>query len=157
MVDRVLRSWGLSRLSREQAVFSVWTEAVGELAAHARPVAISGGRLVVAVADSVWMQQLQFMKDEVRGKLNRLLGASLVKEVRFRLASAQDPAPAAASGTIGAVDPPPLDAALEAEARAAADRIADPRLREQVLRALLVVARHPRAGGGEPGGEGQGA
>jgi hypothetical protein len=26
-----------------------------------------------------------------------------------------------------------------------------------VLRALLVVARHPRAGGEEPGGEGQGA
>lgn len=155
-MDRVLRSWGLSRLSREQAVFAVWNEAVGELAAHARPVAISGGRLVVAVADNVWMQQLQFMKDEVRGKLNRLLGASLVKEVRFRLASALDSAPAAASGTIadGAVAPPPLAPALEAEARAAADRIADPRLREQVLRALLVVARHPRAGGGEPGGEG---
>lgn len=136
VIDGLLRQWKLTRASREQMVFGVWEQAVGELARHAQPRAIAGGRLTVAVQDSVWMQQLHFQKDEIKKSVNRLLGGSVVKEVKFTTRSFAPPAPVAIEKPID-----PLEPDLEADARAAAERISDPELREQALAAFLALAR----------------
>ena len=39
----------------------------------------------VAVSDPIWMQELKFVEENVREKLNRRLGREAVQKVEFRL------------------------------------------------------------------------
>jgi hypothetical protein len=65
---------------REHAVWNVWAEVVGPLlASKAEPVRIEEGKLFVRVADSTWMQEMQFLKDDIRSRLNNRLGAPVVR------------------------------------------------------------------------------
>jgi hypothetical protein len=59
-----------------------WLDAVGPtVAAHASPVRIDGTRLVVVVDDPAWGTQLRFLDAELRGRLERVLGAGSVREI----------------------------------------------------------------------------
>lgn len=144
VVRGVLKSWGLGRLSSEQRVFEVWKEAMGEpLCRHARPVAIHNGTLVIAARDSAWMQELQFMKGEIKKKLNRHLGPKVIHDVRFKIGSWKDEdgeKDGEAEEAVALNDGPELDPSVVAQAEAAASVISDPRLREQMLRTLLASA-----------------
>jgi hypothetical protein len=44
---------------------------------------LRGGTLFVKTISSVWVQQLHFIKEEIREKLNQLSGKSAIKEIRF--------------------------------------------------------------------------
>lgn len=72
---------------RRLAVYRVWTfweEAVGApVAARAQPAGYRDGVLSVRVAGAAWMQELQFMKEDVRERLNALLGAELIRDIYF--------------------------------------------------------------------------
>src|SRR4030042_807135 len=86
VLDRLVERWGLKRNLREQGVFAVWDACVGEtLAAHAQPDSIHQGRLLVTVTDPAWIQSLQFLKDDIKKKLNALLGRAVVTDLRFRI------------------------------------------------------------------------
>lgn len=136
----MLRDWGLGQLSKEQEVFRVWEQALGDnLAVNSRPVAVHHGYLVVAVKDSAWMQELQFMRGEIVKKLNQVLGKGVIREVRFKLGSWDDDRKEAGGGAEEAGDEP-FDPGLIREAEEAASVIADPRLREQVIRTLVKSA-----------------
>src|SRR5262249_11900238 len=71
---------GLARLraGRELASFPIWTEwadVVGApIARHARPRRLRRGVLVVEVDGAEWMHELQYLKQELRGRLNERLG-----------------------------------------------------------------------------------
>lgn len=63
-----------------------WSEYVGPtIAAQTEPVGLYRGTLLVWVRNSAWMQQMVFMKDEIQQTLNKKLGSSLVKSIRFTL------------------------------------------------------------------------
>ena len=82
----VLRRLGLADRVREGKAVLVWPGAVGPAgASRSRAVGCKGGRLLVEVENSSWMQELACMKSEIRGALNRELGEDLVKDVVFRL------------------------------------------------------------------------
>ena len=65
----------------------VWQQAVGEqIANNTAPANVRNGVLFVNVASSVWMQQLNFMKDQILEKLNpRLSEKNRLKEIRFKI------------------------------------------------------------------------
>lgn len=68
------------------AVQAAWVEAVGQrLAAVAEPVAERDGELVVACADSVWVQELDLMQEQLLASLREHLGASAPRSLRFRV------------------------------------------------------------------------
>ena len=68
----------------ENAVLKFWPKAVGEqIAVQTQPDSLRGGTLFVKATSSVWVQQLHFMKDEIRQKLNELAGKDAIKEIRF--------------------------------------------------------------------------
>ena len=70
----------------DYAIWSHWERVVGPLLArHARPRRMRRGVLVVAVDDSVWMHELQFMKEELRGRLNARLGRNAVRQIFLSL------------------------------------------------------------------------
>jgi|SRR5215472_14502980 len=69
---------------RRLEVFRVWAAEVGEaVAARAAPAAFRDGVLSVHVSSATWMQELQFVKQEIRDRLNRRLGAEIVRDVYF--------------------------------------------------------------------------
>lgn len=74
------------RLLRADAWRS-WEEVAGqEISLHAWPERFQGDTLVVKVSDSIWMQQLSFIKREILGRLNaRFPARAQFKNIRFEL------------------------------------------------------------------------
>jgi hypothetical protein len=67
-------------------VFAFWEKAVGkEIAKHANPAKFRGKVLWVEVSDSIWMQQLQFLKMTLLEKINKQFKAVEVEDIRFQL------------------------------------------------------------------------
>jgi predicted nucleic acid-binding Zn ribbon protein len=66
-------------------IWSVWEEAVGKgIASHARPLWIKNGCLRVNVSDSIWLQELEYVKETIIEKLNGRMGRSAVQKIDFR-------------------------------------------------------------------------
>jgi len=80
----VLKKKGLTSKLEENALLKLWPKAVGpQIASKTQPDCLRGGTLFVKTISSVWVQQLHFMKEEIRGKLNELAGKDALKEIRF--------------------------------------------------------------------------
>ena len=70
----------------ENALLKFWPKAVGpQIASQTQPDFLRGGTLFVRTTSSVWVQQLHFMKEEIRLKLNELSGKEAIKEIRFSI------------------------------------------------------------------------
>ncbi len=67
-------------------VFNFWQKAVGqEIAKHASPTKFRGKVLWIEVSDSIWMQQLQFLKITLLEKVNKEFKSVAVEDIRFQL------------------------------------------------------------------------
>ena len=67
-------------------VFNFWNQAVGkEISKHATPAKFRGKVLWVDVSDSIWMQQLQFLKTTLIEKVNKQFDSVEVEDIRFQL------------------------------------------------------------------------
>jgi hypothetical protein len=121
---------------REHSVWNVWREVVGDLlASKAEPVRIEDGKLFVRVANSTWMQELQFLTDDIRHRLNHRLGAPIVREFFLILGAGKrrkkkDLPPtihpvdeSAIAALVPTIDKPEIEAALRRLARARARRL----------------------------------
>ena len=72
----------LSARLKDLVIWQSWDKAVGQMiAGRAQPLRLVGGVLTVVVASGPWMQQLSFMKAELRERINGLLGDERVKEI----------------------------------------------------------------------------
>ena len=77
----------IARRVADHAVWCEWDAVVGAtLARHARPERFRDGVLVVAVDSAEWMQELQFLKYELRDRLNARLGRTAVRDIFLVLA-----------------------------------------------------------------------
>ena len=67
-------------------VWHVWEGVVGDvIAQNAKPAAFKGRILIVHTTSSTWVHQLQFLKEEIVGKLNTALGKTLIDDLKFRV------------------------------------------------------------------------
>ena len=82
----VLRA-ALARLPNAQevadhALWAKWEAVVGPtLAAHVRPRRLRRGILLVTVDSPAWMLEVQFLKQDLRQRLNAALGRPVVRDV----------------------------------------------------------------------------
>lgn len=75
---------GMAAKLEENAVLKFWPKAVGkQITIQTQPDCLRGKTLFVKTTSSVWVQQLHFMKEEIRQKLNELAGKTVIKEIRF--------------------------------------------------------------------------
>jgi len=80
-----LERQGMVRRIREQEVLQRWNELVGTaIANHSHPTRLRNGILWIEVRDAAWRQELTMMRTGLVEKINSALGASVVKEIRFR-------------------------------------------------------------------------
>jgi predicted nucleic acid-binding Zn ribbon protein len=129
------------RLGIESRLFELrlhhqWQSIVGNpIAAHTCPDQIRFKKLYLIVRNSVWLQQLTFLRPTLIAKLNEQAGTELITDIAFRVGEipqrdqqAIPAAPMTASPTI-------TEAALtEATAHAAA--VQDPELRTRLTQVM---------------------
>ncbi len=128
-----------------------WPRIVGEpIAAHTRPDQIRFKKLFLLVENSVWMQQLTFLKPTLLEKINAAAGTELVTEIVLRIAelgTVTDRQTGALNDEEGPA-PEPTPEALAAAA-AHAESIQDPELRTHLTKVMAVaIARESRAEAG---------
>jgi len=89
LINNVLNTCRNERPDSEMTrIWALWDETMGvTIAENARPAAFKGQLLVVQVASSPWMQQLQFLKKDIIQKLNSALGKELVQDIKFKIGS----------------------------------------------------------------------
>jgi predicted nucleic acid-binding Zn ribbon protein len=77
-LDGLLRDLRAGARHEVGGVFGRWEELVGAvLAAHARPVKLDGGRLLVEVDEPGWATQLRFLESDVLARLHDGAGIDL--------------------------------------------------------------------------------
>lgn len=81
-----LKRRGMAAKLEENAVLKFWPQAVGrQISSQTQPDSLRNGMLFIKTTSSVWVQQLHFMKEEIREKLNELAGKDVIKDIRFSI------------------------------------------------------------------------
>lgn len=84
-LDALMRSLSGGPRAVVAGVFNRWEEAVGEaVAAHAQPVKIERGRLLVEVDEPGWATQLRFLEHDIVERL-RQVGVDEVTSIDVRV------------------------------------------------------------------------
>lgn len=85
-LDHVLAGLGAPTVDTLTTLLTSWAELVGpDLAAHAEPVSVERGRLVVAVDDPAWAERLAWSEGQVVARATALVGAGVVERVTTRV------------------------------------------------------------------------
>jgi predicted nucleic acid-binding Zn ribbon protein len=133
VLEQSLKRFDLSSRLNEYSVWPIWNDVVGPtVARNAQPEKIRNGTLFVKVTSTVWMQQLQYMKDVILEKLNQRLGTEVVKKIFFvagrldaDIETQREPLPAATKAATqeANLDKQFLDAVRDPEIRKAFQRL----------------------------------
>jgi predicted nucleic acid-binding Zn ribbon protein len=85
-LDRVLAGLGAPKATALAALYDRWSEVVGEqAAAHARPLALRAGTLVIGVDDAALATELRYRRAELVDRLDEVLGVGVVGGVEVRI------------------------------------------------------------------------
>ena len=83
-IGSLVKLLGCGERIREQKAIILWDSVVGErIAEVARAKAIRRGVLRVEVSDSTWRQELAYLKEDIRAKLNEAVGENVVLDIKF--------------------------------------------------------------------------
>ena len=86
ILQKALKRHHIPLRLEDQQLQKIWFEVVGpKIAAYTRPDAIKRDILFVKVANSVWMQQLHFLKQDILEKINREYKNNPIKNISFSI------------------------------------------------------------------------
>jgi hypothetical protein len=84
-LPKALKSLGITRRTREAQALWLWPQIVGpDLARETRALKLVGGTLWVAASSTPLAHQLHLERTGLIERLNEMIGAPAVKEIRFR-------------------------------------------------------------------------
>ena len=115
------------RLGLQTHLFEVrlqqqWREIIGEpVGSHTWPVQVRFKKLYLIVRNSVWLQQLMFLKPTLLAKVNEQAGSELITDIAFRVGEIPD-ARTAAPASQRQQQPVNEAAVVEANARSRGTR-----------------------------------
>jgi predicted nucleic acid-binding Zn ribbon protein len=85
-LEAVVRSLKGPQAQGLAGLFSGWDDAVGpSIAAHARPLVLDDGRLVVEVDEPGWATQLRYLEAELRERLGPYVAPSTITSIEVRV------------------------------------------------------------------------
>jgi len=94
ILEKTLKALEIDTQIKTHSIFISWKDIVGNsIALQTRPRFIRNQILFLDVSNSVWIQQLQFLKPTLLEKINNFLGETFIKEIRFRLGKIPPPLP----------------------------------------------------------------
>jgi predicted nucleic acid-binding Zn ribbon protein len=86
LLDRALSRLGGVRAATLEHVFARWDEVVGpQIAAHAQPVSLRDGVLVVAVDQPAWATQLRLLGGSLLARLSDVAGPDAVRAIEVHV------------------------------------------------------------------------
>ncbi len=87
LLPKLMQRLGLKERLQEKDVAEAWHDVVGEfIAAHSTPVSLREGVLLVRVLQPALHYQFeQISKREILRKLKARFGASVIRDIRFRI------------------------------------------------------------------------
>ncbi len=86
IINKILKTYRRETGEDLGNVCSIWNSAVGKsVAENAQPFALKGKILIVNVTSSSWIQQLQFLKNDILTKINISAGKELIEEIKFKI------------------------------------------------------------------------
>jgi predicted nucleic acid-binding Zn ribbon protein len=139
LVKAGLERVGLHGAVRENSALALWAEVVGEKTASATQAdRVRNGIMYVTCRDSLWAQELHFLRPIIIEKLNERLGGEVIREIRlsgvgFRKTGRREEEESALPKQ---EEGPALTDRDLAEIKGATAAITEPELAERVVRAL---------------------
>jgi hypothetical protein len=138
ILQKILKKRNIPHTSTDRYLVNIWRRAVGpQIAAQTHPDTLKRGALFVRVSAPVWLHQLQFMKEEILGKINELSGKVEVRSLFLTIGDVPSPLP----GSAGQPPPDPLLSPLPGRdlnmMRENLAAIRDPELREILERVMV--------------------
>jgi hypothetical protein len=116
----VVARLGIERDLDDYRIWTAWDEVVGPaVARNAQPVRLDKTRLVVAVKNAAWMQELSLLRHDLCKRLNGWMGREIVTEIFMVVGRVEtdEPRPgarpAAPAATEATERPPDVGSALE--------------------------------------------
>ena len=142
VLGKSLKRFELAPRLDEYGVWPVWNDVVGNpIARNAQPEKIRNGTLFVKVSSSVWMQQLQFMKELITEKLNHRLGSQVVKNIFFVVGRIDADAVAGEDPPVARSMPEPPAPEID---EAFLNSLTDPDIRQAFVRLVKSYSRRKR-------------
>jgi predicted nucleic acid-binding Zn ribbon protein len=84
VISELLGSGALPFDADDARIWKLWDDVVGPaIARNAQPFRIKNRQLRVRVSDPIWYQELKFMEESIREKLNQTLGRKAVNKIEF--------------------------------------------------------------------------
>jgi predicted nucleic acid-binding Zn ribbon protein len=136
------------RLGLQTHLFEVrlqqqWREIIGEpVGSHTWPVQVRFKKLYLIVRNSVWLQQLMFLKPTLLAKVNEQAGSELITDIAFRVGEIPDARTAAPASQR---QQQPVNEAAVVEANAHAAAVQDPDLRNRLASLMAEAFSRPRS------------
>jgi predicted nucleic acid-binding Zn ribbon protein len=85
-LDRLTRDLGGPDAAALAALFSNWPDIVGpSVAAHARPLSLRSGTLVIGVDQPAWRTQLTYLQAELLQRIDEVAGPGSVRAIEVRV------------------------------------------------------------------------
>lgn len=86
VLKKFIASNSIGESIKQLELLAQWEDILSPvLSKHAKPIGIKGNELIVEVSSSAWLNELSFLKDELKNRLNKEVGRELIKEIRFYL------------------------------------------------------------------------
>ena len=127
-----------------------WRDIIGEpVGSHTWPTQVRFKKLYLIARNSVWLQQLIFLKPTLLAKLNEWAGSEMLTDIAFRVGEIPQP-PAVLLNPLP--QPVRVSEAALVEAHAHAAAVQDPELRDRLASVLAEAFSRPglKAGGPPP-------
>mgnify|MGYP001050649308 CR=1 FL=1 len=89
-----LKALELETRIKEQTALLVWDEVVGaQVSSAAQPEFVRDGQLFVTAKSAVWANELTFYKADMVSRINKRIGAKVVKDIIFKVGKVTKPRP----------------------------------------------------------------
>jgi hypothetical protein len=130
ILRKITKKRNIPHTSTDRRLLDTWRRAVGpQIAAQTHPDTLKRGVLFVRVSAPVWMHQLQFMKEEILGRIGELTGPEEVRNLRFCIGEIPPPPPDGAKPSPPDPPLPPLAGRDRTMMRESLEAVRDPELR----------------------------
>jgi hypothetical protein len=146
ILRKILKKRNIPHAAADPRLLDVWRRAVGpQIAAQTHPEKVKRGVLFVRVSSSVWMHQLQFLKEEIIGRLNEFFREAEIGGLFFSLGEIPPAPPGTDDPPLPDPGPSPLGNRDRNLVRKSLEAIRDPELRGILERVMtLEISRRRR-------------
>jgi len=83
-IQKVIIESGFERAIQQQEAVSIWGDVVGDVISKVtNAISVDKGVLIVKTESATWRQELYMQKKDITDKINKKIGSTAIKEIRF--------------------------------------------------------------------------